>query len=461
MTTASTEEKENKDLIKGGIVPMDKLLKDASNGLKIYQEGDAVSAKVEKVMKNKILVTIDDRINGIVGGKELLFDPQFAKGLKAGDVVTAYVVLSEDDEGRMLLSLRRAGKENVWNDLMKKFDAKETISVVVTEANKGGLIIELGGVKGFLPVSQLSAEHYPRVEGGNKDEILTKLHALVGKAIDVKILGIEKSSNKLIFSEREAIGNRDIPSELKIGDIVDGKVTGIVDFGFFVDVNGVEGLVHISEISWAKVDNVSNFVKVGDKIRLKIIDMENSRLSLSMKRLEEDPWKKAIGGFKVGEKVTGTIGRITPFGAFVKVNGKDGDVDALVHISEISSKHVADPKEVLKVGDKKEFKIVSIEPDQHRLSLSLKALEEPTGGEENKKTRKQESEETVKQENKKAKKQEEETVEANGSSPEENVEIAENTIKEKPIKERKSKPVGAQDLAPKKKVEKKTIKKKK
>jgi len=394
MNTANTEEKENPDLIKGGMVSMDKLLKEASVSLKIYKEGDAVQAKVEKVMKNKILVTIDDRINGIVGGKELLFDPQFAKGLKAGDVVTAYVVLSEDDGGNILLSLRRAGKENIWNDLIKKFESKETISVVVTEANKGGLIIELGGIKGFLPVSQLSAEHYPRVDGGNKDEILTKLHALVGKPIDVKILGVEKSSNKLIFSEREAIGNRDIPEELKIGDIVTGKVTGIVDFGFFVDVNGVEGLVHISEISWAKVDDVANFVKVGDKVRLKIIDMENSRLSLSMKRLEEDPWKKAIGGFKVGEKVNGIIGRITPFGAFVKVKGKDGDVDALVHISEISSKHVTDPKEVLKTGETKEFKIVSIEPDQHRLSLSLKALEEPAKEEETKKIKKQENKES-------------------------------------------------------------------
>lgn len=391
-------EEENKNIIKGGIVSMDKLLKEAANGLKIYKEGDAVQAKVEKVMKNKILVTIDDRINGIVGGKELLFDPQFAKGLKEGDVVTAYVVLNEDDNGSILLSLRRAGKENIWNDLIKKFEAKETISVVVTEANKGGLIIELGGIKGFLPVSQLSAEHYPRVEGGNKDEILTKLHSLVGKPIDVKILGVEKSSNKLIFSEREAIGNRDIPEELKIGDVVNGKVTGIVDFGFFVDVGGVEGLVHISEISWAKVDDVSGFVKVGDKVRLKIIDMENSRLSLSMKRLEEDPWKKVVDSFKIGEKVTGTIGRITPFGAFVKVNGKEGDIDALVHISEISSKHVSDPKEILKVGESKEFKIVSIEPEQHRLSLSLKALEEPAKEDGDKKAKKEEAKEEAKEE---------------------------------------------------------------
>lgn len=396
--SVNAEENANQDIIKGGLVPMDKLLKEAGSGLKIYKEGDAVQARVEKVMKNKIFVSIDDRVSGIVGGKELLFDPQVAKGLNVGDSVTAYVVLPEDDNGNVLLSLRRAGKENIWNDLIKKQESKETISVVVTEANKGGLIIDIGGIKGFLPVSQLSADHYPRVEGGNKDEILTKLHALVGKPIDVKILGLEKSSNKLIFSEREAIGNRDIPETMKIGDIVEGKVTGIVDFGFFVDVKGVEGLVHISEISWAKVDDISNFVKVGDKVRLKIIDMENSRLSLSMKRLEEDPWKKVVGGFKVGDIVKGTIGRITPFGAFVKVQSKDGEVDALVHISEISSKHVTDPKEVLSIGETKEFKIVSIEADQHRLSLSLKALEEPADKADKQVSSKQVSEEEDKDE---------------------------------------------------------------
>jgi len=259
-TTKTTEKEETKDIIKGGLVPMDKLLKDANSSFKIYKENDAVEAKVKKVMKNKIMVTVDDRINGIVGGKELMFDPQFVKGLKAGDKVTAYVVFSEDDDGNMLLSLRKAGRDNVWASLSKKHEDKETISVVVTDANKGGLIIEMGGVKGFLPVSQLSAEHYPRVEGGLKDEILSRLNQLVGKPVDVKILSIDRSANKLIFSEREAIGNRDVPDDVKVGNVVDGKVTGIVDFGFFVDVNGVEGLVHISEISWGKVERVDDFL---------------------------------------------------------------------------------------------------------------------------------------------------------------------------------------------------------
>jgi len=380
MTTISktTEQKPQADIINGGIVPMDKLIKESESPIKIYSEGDALEAKIKKVMKNKILVTIDDRINGIIGGKELLFDPQFVKGLKEGDTVTAYVVFLEDDKNNMLLSLRKAGRDNVWTSLAKKSEDKETISVVVTEANKGGLIIEMGGVKGFLPVSQLSAEHYPRVEGGGKEEILTRLNELVGKTVDVKVLSIDRASNKLIFSEREAIGNRDVPKDIKVGDVVKGKITGIVDFGFFVEAGGVEGLVHISEISWGKVDDIKDFVKIGDELKLKIIDIENSRLSLSLKRLEGDPWKNLVKNLKVGDKVRGKVSRITPFGAFVKIKLDKEELDALVHISEISSRHLADPKEVLKVDDEKEFKILSIEPEQHRLSLSLKALEEKT-----------------------------------------------------------------------------------
>ncbi|MBI2448508.1 S1 RNA-binding domain-containing protein [Candidatus Microgenomates bacterium] len=434
MTTETSE----KEIISGGLIPMEMLLKDLGGAIKIYKSGDSVDAVVEKVSKNKVFVIIDNRINGIVGGKELLYDPQFVKGLKKGDKITAFVLYPEDDDGTMLLSLRRAGRDSIWSGLAKKYEDKEKISVVVTDANKGGLIIEMGGVKGFLPVSQLSAEHYPRVEGGNKDEILTRLNALVGKPIDVKIMALDKPSSKLIFSEREAIGNRDIPDTINIGDQVEGKVTGIVDFGFFVDVKGVEGLVHISEISWAKVDDINDFVKTGDKLKLKIIDIENSRLSLSMKRLQEDPWKNMVKELKVGDKVMGSVARLTPYGAFVKLSLGEGNiVDALVHISEISSKRLADPSEILKLGEEKQFKILSIEPDQHRLSLSLKALEPGA----NKSSKKETIEammaeeavaKTSKQLSKKAIKQEEKTEES-VTVPEE------ESLEEKPVKAKKGK----------------------
>lgn len=365
------------ELIEGGIISMERLLKEQEGSLKIYQEGDPVQCVVQKVTKNKVYVTIDGRMPGVVGGKELMFDPQYLKSLKVGDEMTAYVIMAEDEQGVMLLSLRRAGRDSIWANLQKKMEAKESIPVIVTAANKGGLIIEMTGIKGFLPVSQLSAQHYPRVEGGNKDEILSRLSSLVGKTIDVKIMSLDKAANKLIFSEREAIGNRDVPEEIKVGNMVEGTVIGIVDFGFFVDVGGVEGLVHISEISWGKVENIADFVKIGDKLKLMVIDIENSRLSLSLKRLEEDPWKKMVSELEPGTIVSGTVSRITQYGAFVRIK-REGyrEIDALVHISEISSKHLNDPHEVLTVGEKKDFKVLSVDPTQHRLSLSLKALEE-------------------------------------------------------------------------------------
>ncbi|MFA7308686.1 MAG: S1 RNA-binding domain-containing protein [Patescibacteria group bacterium] len=369
----------DKDIIRGGLIPMEKLLKEAA-GMKIYKEGDSIDCIVDKVTKNKVFVTIDDRIHGIVGGKELMYDPQFVRGLVKGDVITAFVIYPEDDEGTMLLSLRKANRDTTWTALNKKMEDKESLAVVVSAANKGGLIIEMGGIKGFLPVSQLSAQHYPRVEGGNKDEILSRLGQLVGKTIDVKIHALEKSSNKLIFSEREAIGNRDVPKDIAVGAVVTGTVIGIVDFGFFVDVGGVEGLVHISEISWGKVEHIADFVKIGDTMKLKVIDIENSRLSLSLKQLDEDPWKKMVKELSPGAILSGRVSRLTPYGAFVKVKLKDAEIDALVHISEISHKHLTDPAEVLALGDQKEFKVLSIDPEQHRLSLSLKALE--PGGEE-------------------------------------------------------------------------------
>ena len=368
------EELQN-DVMTGGMATMEKLLKERP--LKIYKEGDSVDTTVEKVTKNRVYVSIDGRMNGIVGGKELMYDPQFIRGLNPGDTMTAYVVYPEDDHGTMILSLRRAGRETIWADMAKKMESKEMMSVVVTAANKGGLIIEIGGIKGFLPVSQLAAAHYPRVEGGNKDEILTRLQSLVGKALDVKIFSIEKAANKLIFSEREAIGNRDVPDGLEVGKEVEGTVIGIVDFGFFVDVNGVEGLVHISEISWGKVESIHDFVKIGDKLKLKIIDIENSRLSLSYKQLEEDPWKKLVKELKPGDKIKGQVSRITPYGAFVKIKiSEKNEIDALVHISEISSAHLSDPSKILAVGEEKDFIILSIDAAHHRLSLSLKALEE-------------------------------------------------------------------------------------
>jgi small subunit ribosomal protein S1 len=238
------------------------------------------------------------------------------------------------------------------------------------------LLVEVDGIRGFLPVSQLSAENYPRVSGADKDEILHRLTSLVGKNLKVRVLDLNRRDNKLIVIEKAA-QREDTESKvakMKVGQVVKGVATGVVDFGIFVNVEGIEGLVHISEIAWDRVDSPSQYVKVGQEIEAKIIAIDRDKLSLSMKQLQPDPWISAVKELKVGTEVEGTVTRITPFGAFVQVTPV---IEALVHISELSDTHVEDPTKLLTVGEKKTFRIITIDPEAHKLSLSLKSQPKP------------------------------------------------------------------------------------
>jgi small subunit ribosomal protein S1 len=235
------------------------------------------------------------------------------------------------------------------------------------------LLIELDGIRGFLPVSQLAAEHYPRVSDADKDEILTKLNSLVTKTLRVRILDVSRKDNKLIFSEKEAVKD-DMQSrltQLKVGEVVEGVVTGIIDFGVFVNVDGIEGLVHISEISWERVEDPRKYVKVGSNIKAKIIAIDKDRLSLSIKQMSDDPWLNEVKEFKKGSLVEGKITRITPFGAFVQLSPS---VEALVHVSEMSDDESIDPEKIFKLNEKKKFKVLEIDTDNRKIALSLKDL---------------------------------------------------------------------------------------
>lgn len=233
--------------------------------------------------------------------------------------------------------------------------------------------MELEGIRGFLPVSQLSADHYPRVSGADKDEILQKLNALIGKPIRVRLLDVSRKDNKLIFSEKEAIKDDMAArfSELKVDDVVEGTITGVIDFGAFVNVDGIEGLIHISEISWERVEDPRKYVKNGDKVKAKIIAIDKERLSLSIKKMSDDPWMKDVETIKKGSIVEGTITRITPFGAFVQLTPA---VEALVHVSEIvtSSEDAIDPEKIFKLNEKKQFKVLEINKEARKIALSLK-----------------------------------------------------------------------------------------
>jgi small subunit ribosomal protein S1 len=294
-----------------------------------------------------------------------------AGSLKEGESITASVVDPELDEGYALLSMKRAVKDRGWSELQRVFESQETIEVIPYDANRGGLLVELEGIRGFLPVSQLSAEHYPRVSDSDKDEILTKLNSLVEKTLRVRILDVSRKDNKLIFSEKEAVRDdmQSRLSELKIGDVVEGVVTGVIDFGAFVNVDGIEGLVHISEISWERVEDPRKYIKIGDAIKAKIIAIDKDRLSLSIKQMSEDPWLSEVKQFKKGDAVEGKITRITPFGAFVQLSSA---VEALVHVSEMSEDESVDPESVFKLNEKKKFKVIDVDTENRKIALSLK-----------------------------------------------------------------------------------------
>lgn len=346
-------------------ITMDDLLAEVSESTKQLTAGETTTGTVLSMKKHEVLIDLGAQGIGYVPRREV----GFSRTLKEGDEVTASVVDTELDNGYSLLSLRKAAKDRGWDEVAAKLEAGEIIEISPYDANRGGLLVEYEGVRGFLPVSQLSAEHYPRVGSSDKDEILQRLNALVGITLKVRILDSDRKANKLIFSEKEAIkdGLAARFEKLKVGDTVKGVVTGVVDFGVFVNVDGIEGLVHISEISWERVNNPNDYVKVGQNIDAKIIAIDKDRLNLSIKQLTNDPWLSEVEQFTPGTKVEGTVTRITPFGAFVQISPA---VEALVHVSELGGDGT-DPEKVFTLNERKSFTILDVDKGNRKISLSL------------------------------------------------------------------------------------------
>lgn len=345
---------------------MDDLLAQESS-VKQLVAGETITGTVLSLKKHEVLIDLGAQGVGLVPRREV----GFSRSLNIGDEVTASIVDSELENGYSLLSLRKAAKDRGWEEVIVKQEAGEIIDVTPYDANRGGLLVEYEGVRGFLPVSQLSAEHYPRVGSSDKDEILQRLNVLIGKEMKVRILDADRRANKLIFSEKEAIkdGLAARFEKLKVGDTVKGVATGVVDFGVFVNVEGIEGLVHISEISWERVNNPGDYVKVGDQLEAKIISIDKDRLSLSMKQLKKDPWLDEVEKLTKGTEVEGTVTRITPFGAFVQLSPA---VEALVHISELGGGSDVDPEKVFTLNERKTFTVLDVDRDNRKISLTLK-----------------------------------------------------------------------------------------
>lgn len=344
---------------------MDELLSTAT--IETLSSGDVIEGIITSVKKHEVWVDLGQHGIGLVIRREI----GYGFDIQEGQSVPVSVIEPDMDGGFSLVSLRKAAKDKGWDELERLHKAGETLEIAAYDANRGGLLMQHEGVRGFLPVSQLSAEHYPRVAGADKDEILQRLNVLIKTPIKVRILDIDRKQNKLIFSEKEAIREnmKETIKQLSFGDVVKGTITGVVDFGAFVNVDGIEGLIHISEISWDRVEDPNEYVKVGDIVDAKIIAIDKDRLSLSLKQLQEDPWIKEVEKFKKGDTVDGVVTRITPFGAFIQLSPA---VEALVHVSELGDGDGADPEKVFKLNEKKAFSIIDIDKDARKIALSLK-----------------------------------------------------------------------------------------
>lgn len=338
--------------------------------------------KVGDVVKGEVLAFDDDRqvivgienagVEGVVPARELSNDAE----LSVGDVLDLVVVSkigSDKEGGSYLLSQRRLAERKVWEDIEKKFEAGETITAPVNQIVKGGLVVD-AGVRGFVPASMVS------------DRFVEDLKQFKGQTLEFKIVEIEPSENRLILSRKELVAQereakkKEVMDKLVVGDVVEGKVARLTNFGAFVDLGGVDGLVHVSEISFERIDKPADALKVGQEVNVKVlaVDEERDRISLSIKQTLPQPWDKVAQEVAEGDVLEGTVKRLTTFGAFVEVFP---GVEGLVHISQISHKHIATPNEVLNSGETVQVKVLSVDVAAHRLALSIKALQEKPAAE--------------------------------------------------------------------------------
>ena len=355
---------------------LESLLEDNSY-LNVPKVGDIVKGTVISVARNEVKIDIPGFRSGVVRGPELKDESGGTEAIKVGDDVEATVIGAENENGDMELSFRFAGHLRAWETIQELQKTGEKLVVRILEANKGGMLVSVNHIQGFLPVSQLSPDHYPRISGGEKNKILEKLRTYVGEDFTVRVIDANEQDRKLIVSEKAVWeeDQKEVLNKFKGGDTVEGEVVALADFGAFVRFDGLEGLVHISELAWQRIDHPRDILTLGQKVKAQIINIETSKIFLSLKRLVADPWKDVVDRYHIGQVVRGKIIKANPFGFFVEL---DADIHGLAHISELSTKPLKDPTEVAKIGDELAWKIVSIEPEQHRLGLSLKALEETT-----------------------------------------------------------------------------------
>ena len=341
--------------------------------LKDFNDGDLVSGKVVRIDHDEVLLDIGYKSEGVIPAKELSIRHDIDPGevVKVGDEIEALVLQKEDKEGRLILSKKRAQYERAWGRIEKVMAEGQTIKGPVIEVVKGGLILDIG-LRGFLPASLVDLRR------------VRDLHHFVGQEIECKIIELDRNRNNVVLSRRafleesQSEGRKKILESLSKGDRRTGTVSSIVNFGAFVDLGGVDGLVHVSELSWRHVEHPSEVVTVGQEVEVEVldVDLERERVSLSLRATQEDPWKEFERRYKAGEVIEGEVTKLVPFGAFVRV--ADG-IEGLVHISELSESHVESAEEIANVGDRVRVRVVDVDVSRRRVSLSMRRVDEEPG----------------------------------------------------------------------------------
>lgn len=352
---------------------MEELLKDKQY-LRIPKIGDVVKGLVVSVARNEVRIDIDGLAIGVVRGENLYHESDAYADLKIGSEVEATVLELENENGEMELSFREAGYKKTWDTINALVTSGELVSAKVLDANKGGLMVIVSSVNAFLPVSQLAPEHYPRIQGGDKQKILEKLRSLINKEITVKVIDADPKEEKVIVSEKAVWedAKKQMLSKYEVNQKVKGTISALTSFGAFIQFDDVEGLIHISELTWERINHPSDVVKVGDAVEAQIIEISGPKIFLSVKRLVEDPWKGVETQLKPGTSVKGKVTKVQPYGLVVEITPT---IHGLAHITMLSNEPVKNINDVAKVGEEYEFEVVEINPGAHRLALKFPGVE--------------------------------------------------------------------------------------
>jgi small subunit ribosomal protein S1 len=360
---------------------MEQFLRDPAHDYRNLKYGDTVDGRIMRVDRDEILVDIGAKAEGIVPSREMQsLAAEDRAALQVGDLLLVFVVQSEDKEGRAILSVDKARQERSWRNLQTAFEKGDVIAARVVNYNKGGLLVNLDGVRGFVPASQVSG-----ISRGPDTQKQSDMAKMVNTDLSLKVIEINRNRNRLILSERQAVQESrelkkdELLARLQEGDVRTGTVSSVCDFGAFVDIGGADGLVHLSEISWSRVKHPSEVLKVGDKVQVYIlsIDNERKRIALSIKRTQSEPWTRAGEKYQLGQIVEGTITQLASFGAFARI--EDG-IEGLIHISEMGDERIQHPKEIVSEGQVVQARIIRIDPARKRMGLSLRLSRDPNEG---------------------------------------------------------------------------------